>query len=242
MLKNLFGNRRKEVEMQSSNELHPRVSSQLTDVRRDFPTFIPSIIFDVGANIGQTTDEYLSFFTESHVFCFEPSGSTFELLQEHFSGSSRVHCFNFALSNVTGSAQLEYTDSSLLRRLVSGVHDDFFTGKTEKVALTTLDEFCAGHHIQTVDFLKIDTEGHEISVLEGGERLLESGGIQIIELELGMNPENLRHARFEDAKELLEQKGYRLFRIYEQTEEWPTKQPHLRRVNAIFLSNAMIAL
>jgi hypothetical protein len=39
--------------------------------------------------------------------------------------------------------------------------------------------------IQRIDLLKLDTEGHELSVLEGARRLLESRAIDTIQFEFG---------------------------------------------------------
>ena len=64
--------------------------------------------------------------------------------------------------------------------------------------------------------------------------------IDFIEVEAGMNPWNERQVPFEILKAHLESKNYFLFGIYEQVHEWPTKAPHLRRANAVFLSERLI--
>ena len=42
------------------------------------------IIFDVGANIGQTALSYLKNFPDAEIFSFEPISETFQQLQAHF--------------------------------------------------------------------------------------------------------------------------------------------------------------
>lgn len=44
----------------------------------------------------------------------------------------------------------------------------------------------------------------------------------------------------EELKAYLEGKGYYLFGVYEQMPEWPTREPHLRRSNLVFVSEAVI--
>jgi hypothetical protein len=61
-----------------------------------------------------------------------------------------------------------------------------------------------------------------------------------VEVEAGMNASNKRHVPFETLKDYLELRSYLLFGIYEQVHEWPTKEPHLRRTNSVFISRRMI--
>jgi FkbM family methyltransferase len=219
----------------------PRGLDQFSDIRSAFPEFTPLTVFDIGANVGQSAETMLVEFPSSSLFCFEPSQSTFKELQERFRVSTRVQCVNLALSNGERSAKLELNESSVLRRLVGEPNSAGNPTKTEDVSLTTIDAFCAEQQITTIDYLKIDTEGHELQVLAGAELMLNSERIRLIELELGMNPENSYHTKFEDAKELMEQKGYRVFSITEQVAEWPSRQQHLRRVNAVFACSSMIS-
>jgi hypothetical protein len=116
------------------------------------------------------------------------------------------------------------------------------SNSTERVKIVSLDSFCADNAIPHISYLKIDTEGMDLEVLKGACSMLSREAIDFVEVEAGMNPDNLHHAPFEDLKSGLESHGFRLFGIYEQVSEWPTGAPHLRRVNAVFLSGAMIAL
>ena len=111
---------------------------------------------------------------------------------------------------------------------------------TETVHVCSLDDFCSHHEIENIDYLKIDTEGYELQVLQGAERLLQSGMIRFIELEAGMNPDNDRHTPMELIKDHLEKRDYRLFGIYEQINEWPTSEPWLRRTNLVFMAKLSV--
>jgi len=83
----------------------------------------------------------------------------------------------------------------------------------------------------------VDTEGGDLDVLLGAKKMLQSHLIDLVEVEAGMNPKNHKHVRFEILKGFLEEKGYFTFGIYEQMHEWPSKEPHLRRINAVFISS-----
>jgi hypothetical protein len=52
------------------------------------------------------------------------------------------------------------------------------------VSLSTLGSFCRDHGIQRIDFLKIDTEGNELKVLQGAKSMLQSNSIHSIQLEI----------------------------------------------------------
>ncbi|MEJ0069514.1 MAG: FkbM family methyltransferase [Pseudomonadota bacterium] len=66
---------------------------------------------------------------------------------------------------------------SLYRR--EGLEDDYKieTPRTgEPVALITLDEYCATRGVARIDYLKIDTEGHDLQVLRGRPRHARAPG------------------------------------------------------------------
>ena len=70
--------------------------------------------------------------------------------------------------------------------------------------------------------------------------MLSENRIDLIEVEVGMNSKNKRHVSFEDVKRYLEVKGYFLFGVYRQVHEWPTREPHIRRTNSVFISQCVI--
>ena len=56
---------------------------------------------------------------------------------------------------------------------------------TEIVTLKTLDEFCAQAGINHIHYLKLDVEGHELSVFRGATEMLAKGAIDWIQFEFG---------------------------------------------------------
>ena len=107
--------------------------------------------------------------------------------------------------------------------------------------MESLDRFTRSQGIEHIDFLHVDTEGHDLEVLRGADRLLGSGGVDLIEVEAGMNPQNGTHVPIELLKRHLEERDYSLFALYEQVREVYERKPHLRRVNAVFVSAQVIA-
>lgn len=111
---------------------------------------------------------------------------------------------------------------------------------SESVTMARGDTFCAERAIEEIGFLKIDTEGHDLEVLRGFRTMLKAARIDLVEVEVSMNPENRRHVPFERAKSYLERFGYRLFLIHEQAREGAARGPIIRRANVVFCSARLI--
>lgn len=144
------------------------------------------VLFDVGANRGEYSDLLAEIFGEgARIFAFEPSTPTFNLLKKQLASPS-VQAINLGLSDQKQELKLFMNQelssmASLYQRDLNTVSMDHF----EIVSLTTLDAFCEENGIEKIDFLKIDVEGHELKVLQGARRMLESRNIRFIQFEFG---------------------------------------------------------
>jgi FkbM family methyltransferase len=218
------------------------------DLRRDIASSLPTyrirIVFDVGANVGQSAIDYLNWFPESHIYCFEPVRRTFEELEANLRDNERIQCFRLAVGSSTGkgkmvlegTSDLFFLSSQPAKRRVGGAAAE------EDVEMITLDEFCQARTVSHINYLKIDTEGGDLEVLKGAENMIVEQRIDLLEVEAGMNPSNERHVPFGILKDYLEARGYFLFGVYEQSREWPSNEPHLRRTNPVFISKRMIEM
>jgi FkbM family methyltransferase len=214
------------------------------DLNQDIKFYLPNVsidlIFDVGANIGQSVETYKAWFPKAKVHCFEPTKNTFEQLKANTKGGNNIQCHNLALgaSNRTGDIVLN-KDLSVMNVLAPESEAigniDVGTDRQE-ISVETLDSFCHSNNIAEISYLKIDTEGSDLEVLKGANRMLTKKKISIIEVETGMNPDNTYHVPFECVKSYLESAGYFLFGIYEQVYEWQLNQPQLRRANSVFIA------
>jgi FkbM family methyltransferase len=197
----------------------------------------------VGAYVGQSAGDYLAAFPEADVYCFEPAAETFSHLSEKFAGNTRVHCFRLALGAEPGEGALlsDERGSSFASLSTTPDVEGMPTAQPERVEVETLDRFTRAQGIDHIDFLKIDTEGHDLEVLRGADQLLRSNSVDLIEVEAGMNPENRAHVPIEVLKHHLEERGYSLFAFYEQVHEFMAGKPNLRRANPVFVSARVIA-
>jgi len=145
------------------------------DVQRLSPDFGIPIrrVFDVGANVGQTAAAFRTAFPDAEILCFEPVASVHRELTRNIAALPSVRAFNLALSDCAGEAVMHTYDSSLLSSLEpDAVFTEGRAAATETCRTDTLDAFCAEQGIDAIDLLKIDTEGHDLSVLRGASAML----------------------------------------------------------------------
>lgn len=167
------------VDIQTNGELH-----LLARVARGV-----SVAFDVGANVGDWTEELLKFNAAADVHAFEPVSSTRKVFEEKAFPPS-VHLCPFGLSDhATEQTIYDYGNdggmNSIYRRTDLESRNSALRPSTEQIDLQTLDAYADEKSIERIDFLKIDVEGHELSVLRGAARMLAENRIGIIQLEYG---------------------------------------------------------
>ena len=173
------------------------------------------VVFDVGANVGKYTALALSVFANPRLFCFEPSHTAFSVLQQRFGSPERgsISMHRLALSDSHGQACLHANHAgsglaSLYKRDLrfAGIPFEF----SEPVKATTLDIFCDVFNIDKIQYLKLDVEGAELSVLSGARRLLQSRRIEFIQFEFGGTDIDSR-TFFRDFWNILQ--GYNIYRM-----------------------------
>ncbi len=135
------------------------------------------VVFDVGANFGLFT----RFLSESvgqrgKVYSFEPTSDMFGVLDQNCRALGLENTVRVctALSDRTGTASMviPQREDGTLNHYEASLVNSADTGRTESVAISTLDDFCDHHGIKRVDFIKCDVEGHELEVLAGARRTL----------------------------------------------------------------------
>jgi FkbM family methyltransferase len=152
----------------------------------------PVTIFDVGANRGGYSLAVEKIFKnlgkKITIYAFEPASITFQSLAKRVANSSQITPVNMGLNNKTAEAILfSNQEASPLASLYPRnlEHLDISLGRQENVHLTTVDEFCGQRGITRIDFLKLDVEGHELSVLEGAQNMLQKRAVSYIQFEFG---------------------------------------------------------
>lgn len=145
------------------------------------------IIFDVGANQGQFAKvAYQLLGNQVTIHCFEPSRITFSVLEKNLHEYSKIQLHNFGLGDSDKELTL-YADKELsgCASLYDRKHFESVIKLTETVKIKVLDDFCRNNGIKHIHYLKLDVEGHELSVLRGAKQMISSGAIDWIQFEFG---------------------------------------------------------
>ncbi|APL94277.1 FkbM family methyltransferase [Sphingobium indicum] len=170
---------------------------EIQALRRFLGAFAVDCVFDVGANRGQ----YATMLRSDAGFggtilSFEPNPDIFSELERNASSDRRWHVFNMALSDFDGMASFNImaADQFSSLKAPSGEQDAIFAERNR--VTRTVDMQCRRlesllpdlrrAHGFTRPFLKMDTQGHDLSVCEGaGDALRDMAGVQT---ELGVRP------------------------------------------------------
>jgi FkbM family methyltransferase len=179
------------------------------------------ILFDAGAKGG--TKELKKLAPYAKVFAFEPHPREAEslrknkLMQQKF---SKYFIHDVALSDEGGIAFLNLMNNSSMSSLLEpdfenyqlhfGMMDRFADWKNNitvrekvKVKMETLDSFSSENKISQIDFLKLDTQGTELKILQGAEGLLQNHSISVIKIEVAFVPVYKEQCLFADIDILL---------------------------------------
>lgn len=206
-------------------------------VRHYMPDWSPQVMFDVGANVGQTSLVYAALFPQAVIHAFEPSPLAFRKLQTNLSGAANVvpHCHALGLAD-SRATFLQHKASSG-NRLLPGKKAP---GENEiEVEVRNGAGVFRDLGLTRIDYLKIDTEGHDYDVLLGLLPVLEN--VDFIQVEAAMNAYNRKHVPLRKFEDLLGHVGFYLFQILEPTMEWKRGgRPVLRRSNPVFINRRLV--
>lgn len=195
------------------NDPDPRSNGELRLMRRILPT--SRVVFDVGANVGVWTLEALRIAPDAAFHLFEPSPRTFRQLQDRgFPANVHLNCFG--LSDRSAELDLHvFAEGSSANTLYQRVGTAATACEVERVRLESADDYCRTRGIEAVDLMKVDVEGHELSVLRGASDLLRSGAIGAVQFEYGGTYIDAG-VRLRDLFELVRglNSGYRFYKLF----------------------------
>jgi FkbM family methyltransferase len=175
----------------------------------------PHCILDVGANVGNYSAEVRAALPEARIVCLEPHPRTLKTLRAR-AADLGFEVVGKAAGREAGEMELHDwafepagTEHATFYRDVI-VTLDGCPSTSVRVPVTTLDTVLADNGIRHVLLLKIDTEGHELAVLQGASAALSRGAIDIVQFEFNeMNV--ISRTFFRDLLAPLD--GYCIFRM-----------------------------
>lgn len=117
------------------------------------------VCLDLGANIGRYT-KHLSALA-AKVLAVEPTPLTFASLSHTIKalGMKNVELHHCAVSDREGRGSMK----------VPNIYEAKLT-EGDEIPVRTVDSLCA--HLPRVDFIKCDTEGHEVKVVKGAQNVI----------------------------------------------------------------------
>ena len=145
------------------------------------------ICFDVGACFGVVTLPMARLVgNNGHVYSFEAEQNNYSNLSRNIKLNNLYNvtpCNKGVFSSENGfelnvHKKEEYGDHAMRLQSENILFD------SQMVETVTLDSFCDANNIKYIDLLKIDVEGLEVEVLNGGKKLLMSNSIKRIIFEV----------------------------------------------------------
>jgi FkbM family methyltransferase len=146
------------------------------------------LVFDVGANMGQTVQAFRKAFRDPQIHSFEPSPVSFDLLRMNTATIPDVHVWNRALGSSRGQMTLQENNTPEMTSFLP--LSNFGWGsviKQTRVDVDTVDAFCLEQHIDRIDILKSDTQGFDLEVFKGAERMFQQNRIGVVFSEIIFN-------------------------------------------------------
>jgi FkbM family methyltransferase len=127
------------------------------------------VFVDAGAHVGLFT--VLAAHAGARVHAIEPSSRSFEHLQRNVRANGvadRVIAHHLALSDADGEAAIQLGDARFSAWTSFGRVPPGDQGGSERVATRTVDSLVADGTLELPFLLKLDVEGWELHVLQGG--------------------------------------------------------------------------
>lgn len=174
------------------------------------------VIFDVGANIGQSIERFKKALPNSVMYSFEPSVRPFLRLKEVAARYSSANVFQTALGSSNGTLTLYENSSSDMNSFLE--MGDGGSGKIVgevNVQVQTIDSFCAENHIAYIDILKIDAQGFDFEVIKGAKEMIAAGNIRLLYFEIIFSDMYKNVPRFSEVYDFLLDHGFILVSLYE---------------------------
>ncbi|MEA1989258.1 MAG: FkbM family methyltransferase [Pseudomonadota bacterium] len=171
----------------NSNQERPYFFEKVSN-RKDIDTLIAekflkagSVVVDAGANIGFKSLTYMELGAK-RVFAFEPSSTPFKTLDAIENPS--IVSSQVALSDKQGFAELLISSGHAQGSTLNAEMKDVFPAVYEEESFERVKTVRIDEIISDADYLKVDVEGHELQVLEGAKKLIESDSPPFVQAEI----------------------------------------------------------
>ena len=177
-------------------------------------------VFDVGCfqgNFSRNLQKEIK--KKTNYFLFDPNPNLIikdfqykELAFSNNKGTKKFYLNTFFPASGSSLNTIHVKDKlwNFTRKLVTGNFKKQF--ESFDVRTDTIDNFCEENGVNSIDILKIDTEGSEIEVLEGSKKMLNKTNIILIEV---LDERKNFYEKYQRVIEILE-KNYNFHKVLEK--------------------------
>jgi FkbM family methyltransferase len=146
------------------------------------------VIYDIGAARGVTARCFAKLSNVSKICAFEPIPEAYSKLVNNVESFSKVSCHNVALGSEEDTLTMNISsnrDSSSLLPMLQ-LHQKEFPqidmNNQIQVPVVRLDDYVERHQLTMPDVVKIDVQGYEIRVINGGVKTISQSKYCVLEM------------------------------------------------------------
>jgi FkbM family methyltransferase len=184
------------------------------------------LIFDVGANKGQSIRRFKKIFANPIIHAFEPNEEEFAKLQDEFKNDKSIFLNNFALGEAVSQKKFNImantghssfyklnpdTEWLKIRSKEFGLEKNEYEKKVVEVKIDTINNYCNKNNISFIHILKLDAQGYEEKILAGASQIISK--IKLIETEIMFDNVYEKRLSFYDIEKHIINHNFRLIAI-----------------------------
>lgn len=179
-------------------------------------------VLDIGANAGQFAEEIHKQLPRAKIYSFEPLKDIFLRLQEKTNTIPNFKAFNIGLGEKNGSAEIERSSFSLSSSFLpmGTLHKKLYPKSAETyketVDVRRLDDVTGEMNLSGNILIKIDVQGFENAVINGGKATISKA--KVLLLETSFVELYVGQPLFDDIYRLLKPLGFKY--IGRQNQHW----------------------
>ena len=204
------------------------------------------VLVDAGARGGLYSLGILNPFITA--YGFEPHAGSFHALRHRPENREykKVSLFQAGLSDKPGKAIFNISVNASYNSLLEPDLDNYSrhmglmseyagwerqisTIEKTSIETLTLDQFCKSEKLPRIDFLKLDTQGSEMRILQGATELIRNGKIGVLFMEVSFVGVYQNQPLFSDLDQFLRRNGFQfvdcLFYPDANDRRWTFKNP-----------------
>jgi FkbM family methyltransferase len=189
------------------------------------------VIFDVGANIGQSSIWFRHSFPHAGIYAFEPFANVFKQLLRS-TNNKNIYTFQIGLSEQTEAIEVPLITDPMCQVGSIKIAAVSKNRPLETIRLSTVDAIAEHENLRTIHILKTDTEGFDINVVKGARRMLESGNVWNVLTEATLDKADSQHSYLYELVDFLQPRGLELYSLYDLNHNYKTGK--LQYFNALF--------